>query len=503
MFPEPPFSGFTWPLTQHMGVIRADNLYHILWASCAYGFTDDPSLNITNYVITNGFFTPNIRSDSGQPDAWRDYQQVLSELGLIVSTQVSSKITLTPIGLAFLDGSLSFSEVMSLQAFRYQYPNGHKLTIAGSLRGELENSNLANFRTLATLQEVCGVQLRPAVLVWDIVRGMESKGEEPSLSVDEIQSYLMRCSTNDESEACLNAIIDGRNSGVTLPRMTRGRRNAQDWVKFLSYTPFFSLRVGVNGGVTISDYGQEHALQLDGLCTLLKSPESFWSPKETENSRRVDWYFTFGSIDAGILFSEDLATGNGSTPDIEYPGGRLGDEVRGSEGEVAQTINLRNFDPSALGGINQELGFGTTIDSSYDSGLASRSHRLHDEMVLLIGNVCYSNGAAVFDDPNSVDLLVIYEGMEFIVEVKSVTANNQVNRLRYALGQVLHYDYLRRQGNRSPRRKVVGLAAAIPVNAWYKSFVTDYLDMDLLTFQDSTLRIESNSEVSQRLFSAT
>ena len=196
MFPDPPFNGFTWPITQHMGVIRADNLYHILWAASAYGFTDDPSLNITNYVIANSLFTPNIRNDSGQPDAWRDYQQILSELGLIISTQVSPKITLTPIGLAFLDGSLSFSELMSLQAFRYQYPNGHKLTIAPSLLADLGDPALANAQTLAELQDVCGVRIRPTVLIWDIVRGLQSKGEDPSLSVDEIQCCLMRCSTH-------------------------------------------------------------------------------------------------------------------------------------------------------------------------------------------------------------------------------------------------------------------------------------------------------------------
>ena len=500
MFPNPPFNGFTWPITQHMGVIRADNLYHILWAASAYGFTDDPSLNITDYVIANGLFTPNIRSDSGQPDAWRDYQQILSELGLIVSTQVSSKISLTPIGLAFLDGSLSFSEVMSLQAFRYQYPNGHKLTITSSLRSMLAGSVLANIRTLPELQDICGVRIRPAVLIWDIVRGLDSKGEEPFVSVDEIQRVLMRCSTHNESDACLDAIIAGRKSGVQLPRMERGRRNAQDWVKFLSYTPFFSLKAGSSGGVSISDYGREHYLLLDQLCTLLRSPESFWSPGGNGAARRVNWYIIFGSIDAGLLFPMDMAARVGSTQDIEFPGGSLGDEVRGMEGDSARSIKLRDFDPAALGGLNQELGSGTTIDSSYDSGLATRSHRLHDEMVMLIGNICHSNGAEVFDDPNSVDLLVVYEGQEFIVEVKSVTASNLVNRLRYALGQVLHYDYIRAQENTYHRRKVVGLAAVIPVNAWYKSFITDHLDMDLLSLQGLTLRIDSTSVISQRLF---
>jgi|TARA_B100000315_G_C14096296_1_gene371626 hypothetical protein len=69
-----------------MGVITPRILYHILWAGATYASTDDPAANITNYFIANRLLTPNVRSDSGQPDAWRDYQQILSELGLIVST---------------------------------------------------------------------------------------------------------------------------------------------------------------------------------------------------------------------------------------------------------------------------------------------------------------------------------------------------------------------------------------------------------------------------------
>ena len=504
MFPAPPFTGFSWPITQHMGVIRAHNLYHILWAASAYGFTDDPRLNITQYVIANDLFTRNIRSDSGQPDTWRDYQQILSELGLIISTQISKNITLTPIGLAFLDGSISFSEVMFLQAFRYQYPNGHKSTISQSARAGLTHPALANARTLTDLQNILGIRIRPGVLVWDIVRGLQTKGEEPYVSVDEIQRYLMRCSTHDDTDACIDAIIAGRTSGFSLPHMagSRGRRNAQDWVKFLSYTPFFNLREHPNNGVSISDYGHEHSSSLDDVCAILRSAESFWVPQSTGIERRRNWYLTFGSIDAGVLFSKDMTTRDGSEAADEFPGGRLGDDDRGLEGRLAQAINLRDFDPVALGGVNKGLGVGTTIDSSYDSGLIDRAHRLHDEMVMLIGHICFSNGAKVFDDPNSVDLLAFFEGSEFIVEVKSVTANNLVNRLRYALGQVLHYDYLRSQESDVPRRKVVALAAAVPADAWYKTFVTDHLDMDLVSFQNSTIRIDSHSEVSQRLFAA-
>ena len=210
MFPTPPYDGFTWPITQHMGVITPANLYHILWAASAYGSTNDPASNITNYVITNNLFTPNIRSDSGQPDAWRDYQQVLSELGLIVSTQVIQRITPTPIGLGYLDGSLSFSELMTFQAFRYQYPNGHKFAIANSLRSSLTESGIVGVPNLVDLHTVTGVQIRPAVLVWRLIRCLAGNEEEPFLSVDEIQRFLMRCSTHEDTADCAGALISAR-----------------------------------------------------------------------------------------------------------------------------------------------------------------------------------------------------------------------------------------------------------------------------------------------------
>ena len=105
-----------------MGVIDPKNLYQILLAAATYSDSSDPAQLINEYCIVNDLWTPNIREDSGQPDAWRDYQQVLSELGLIFSTKILRRITLTPLGLAYLDKTLDFTDVMSQQAPEISIP---------------------------------------------------------------------------------------------------------------------------------------------------------------------------------------------------------------------------------------------------------------------------------------------------------------------------------------------------------------------------------------------
>ena len=121
-------------------------------------------------------------------------------------------------------------------------------------------------------------------------------------------------------------------------------------------------------------------------------------------------------------------------------------------------------------------------------------------MVLLIAHVCQGKGADVYEDPNSVDLLVIFRKTDFIIEVKTVTAENFVARVRYAMGQVLHYDYLRSLQSLAPRRKVLALAAQLPPDSWAVPFLNTHLDTDLLSLQRGILRIDSFSALSTELF---
>lgn len=495
MFPDLPHPGHSWRLTHHMGPVTADHLYHILWAANAFGRNRDPAADINAYLIANGQWTANVRTDSGQPDGWRDYQQVLSELGLIYSVEVMNPITLTTLGLALLDGSLGFSEIMTLQALRFQYPNGHHTAISSSHRRELEGTPFAAAPTFTELQSVSGVRLRPAVLVWRVLTRLAEVGSVAELSVDDIERYLMRCSGNDEFAACADSIATSRNTGIRLPRIGgRQRRNAQDWAKFLRHTSIFQVTTGQQPVIGISDFGANHAADINEMCAALETPATFWAIGNGAQEDRVRWYSQFGGVDLAL---PELPSLEGSEAQ-DFVNGVEPEDNRSvlEESSTGGAIQLREF-----AGIQEPApGRGLLIQSIYKAELTTSAHRLHDQMVLLIAQTCQAKGAAVFEDPNTVDLLVQHQRQEFLVEVKSVTSRNFIARLRYALGQVLQYDYLRTTSNELPRRKVIAFAAHIPEQSWSVGFLNNHLDMDLLTLEAGELRVYSQSQAAHELF---
>lgn len=474
-----------------MGVVSETTLKHMLLAAAMHKDTRDPTADITNYMVANSILTSNVRSDSGQADSWRDYQQMLSELGLIYSTQVQPDITPTPLGLAFLDGLITYSELITLQALRYQYPNGHKLVIDDSLRREISGQPYASATRLAELQQVTGVCLRPGVLVWRVLQELRRRAEAADLTVAEIQSYLMRCSTHADTSACVDALVAARQGSLTLPLMSRGRRNSQDWIKFLGYTPLFDATSGARAKLTISNYGIAHAQDIDAICTTLELPASFWMPGRLDAADRRYWYAQFGSLNLDIsLIPQENDTQLLTTEEEEE---ELGSSTR--------TINLRDFDDAALGSTSANGdNAGRTITSAYDSGLANNQHRLHDLMVIYIARTCRDKGAQVYDDPSSVDLLVNYQDSEYIVEVKSVTPKNFTGRLRYALGQVLEYDYRRSLQSQTRRRKIIAITAQLSPTSWCIPFLNDYLDMDILSLEGQLLRVDSTHQATRELF---
>jgi hypothetical protein len=497
LFPDLPHPGYTWRINHHMGRVTPQHLYQILWAANAFSRNPDPPADINNYLIANQQWTANVREDSGQPDAWRDYQQTISELGLMYSQEVLPDITPTPLGMALLDGSMGFSEIMTLQALRIQYPNGHHVVISAAQRAELGGTPYANVGPFAELQALGGVMIRPAVLLWRVLRRLAELGSAPELDVNEFESYLMRCSTNGDFAACANAINAARRGGATLPRLgRRQRRNAQDWIKFLRLTSVFSATDDRLPVLTLSGFGSQHAAEIDEICAALENAATFWQPGTVSQADRLRWYSQFGGVDLSI---PELPAIEAPEEQHEFVGGEEEDDQRGSfeDGLTGGRIELREFQGIQL---PAQPPAGLTIQSVYSAELSNSAHRLHDQMVLLIAQQCRAKGAAVFEDPASVDLLVQHEQREFIVEVKSVTPRNFIARLRYALGQVLHYDYLRIPTSQLPRRKVIAFAAQIPANSWSVGFVNSYMDMDLLALDSGRLRLHSTSQASIRLF---
>ncbi len=478
-----------------MGKVTRENLFHLLWAANRFSRNADPPADINSYLIANQQWTANVREDSGQPDAWRDYQQVPSELGLMYSLQVVPEITPTPLGLALLDGSLGFSEIMTLQALRLQFPNGHHVRISPRQRAKLAGTSYANARLLAELHSLTGVMIRPAVLVWRILRRLAELGEAPELTVDDFDRYLMRCSSNGDFLACTDTIANSRRSGTAQFGHT-DRRKAQEWIKYLRLTCIFSSTDDRQPVLTLSGFGKQYASEVDEICTTLENPRNFWQPGTVSRADRLRWYSQFGGVDLSI---PELPCVEATEENLDFVGGQEEEDQRGgfADGMTVGAIKLREFQGIQL---PAQPPSDLTIQSVYSATLSNSAHRLHDHMVLLIAETCRAKGAAVFEDPGSLDLLVQRERQEFIIEVKSVTPRNFIVRLRYALGQVLHYDFLRIPTAHLPRRKVIAFAAQIPANSWTVEFVNAYLDMDLLTLESGKLKLHSPSQASVQLF---
>ena len=90
MYPNIPYAGLSWPITQHAGVLKAKVFDGLLNACLLCKGETVNAEKINGYLVNNGILTANVRSDSNQVDAWRDYQQILSEFGLIYSTRISN-----------------------------------------------------------------------------------------------------------------------------------------------------------------------------------------------------------------------------------------------------------------------------------------------------------------------------------------------------------------------------------------------------------------------------
>lgn len=297
MYPNIPYEGLSWPITQHAGVLKAE-VFDGLLNACLLckGKTIDVE-KINGYLVNNGILTANIRTDSNQVDAWRDYQQILSEFGLIYSTRISKVLTLTPIAMAYLNKSLSYSELITLQLLRYQYPNGHKSQLSPSLMQSYgENFNYESF---TELQAHYNIQIRPAVLIWKILYKLWESGEQPILSLDEVQSYAVRCTDMSDYLPCTESIIESRHGGQQLQPLTRARRNMADWTKLLSQTLLFNVS-GDGNTIALATYSIKERKAVDYVCSRLADPSSFWEYQE--GNFKQNWFDFYGNYDNSIEY---------------------------------------------------------------------------------------------------------------------------------------------------------------------------------------------------------
>lgn len=479
-----PYPGHTWSFTQHSIGIKPNTIFSLL--ACAAPFEGQTRKEypekITELIIQSEILTPNWRE--GKNDAWRDYQQVLAELGLIVSTKICPTLTLTVLGHMFLAGEIGFSELIGSQAFRYQYPNGQKTTIQSRQKKELQEASLPCPETLIELQVNNGVLLKPGLLVFRVLLELQRVGADSCLSLEECQAFLLPCRTNAEWQVAVAEIISNRSNPVDLSKVNQhSRRNFSDWFKLLGKSDFFTLESA--GKLQLSHFAH---IDIDGFvqhCEEQGQAETYWIPVSFEQTERLDWFRWFGSLPLQNQVAIRLDVEK-DRPYLEenYP---LGISEEGNEAIHVETqaINLSPLDFDALG---QTVALELPSDPSELAekllrGMQKRlaKAQLHDQIVKELAVRFQAQGATVLDDPDSIDLYAEWpSGESAIFEVKTVTRRTISGQIRTAVGQVEEYEYRRLQEGNNKSDRIVVINSEVGQGAWRVGFLTEYLGIGLI-----------------------
>lgn len=289
-YPNPPYQGFSWQISQHAGVVSSDIVIGLLNA-CKH--LDGLQIDIDD--IDARIKSEGILPSENDRSLWRDYQQILCEFGLMVARTAGDGgiVRLTQIGKALADGELSFAEMQMLQLLRYQYPNGYKKAVPAGLPANLSHP-LSEMSTLTEIQSATNVRIRPCVFLWRLLDSLWTKnGKSVPLSPDEVQTYVFRCFSDDSFEDCLSALIKHREGKGDLPSLgATAKRNASDWIKLLVATDLFSFDKPT-GGIRLSGLSKLHAVDLRWL---FQEIDNQFPPWELKNGNTSDWFSYFGTI---------------------------------------------------------------------------------------------------------------------------------------------------------------------------------------------------------------
>lgn len=476
-----PYSKYSWSFTQHAIGLKASTLFKLLKIAAVFeGRIDANGTQITALMVHEGLLTANERD--GKPDAWRDYQQILAEVGLIYSTRLVNPIRITPIGRLFLSGGIGFSELMGLQALRFQYPSGQKSQLSPDVRVSLG----AHVRpTLTESQAELGILLKPAVLILRILLELLSRGHNETISADECLAYLLPCKSNSEWPAALSAILHDRTLTVkSSGENPHARRNIQDWFKFLQHSDFFVSSDGQSIG--LSEFAATNADWLLSVCARLELPAAFWIPTDFSTSGRVTWFDWFGSVDSSavdLTRSEDVDESyieKNYVEGVDEPDTEFGfdDPTRPI---VATPINLERLrDPSNVPLFGADS---TEAISKLRQGILKRHAKtvLHNLLVAELAEALQATGAEVQEDQNSVDILATWDGVgDAIFEVKTASRRSLPNRMRLAVGQIQEYAYRSRATSGRDCDKVIAVNTPVNESSWYREFLVEDLSIGLI-----------------------
>jgi hypothetical protein len=462
-----PYPGYTWQFTQHAVGLAPGNLIGLLKAATRFEGKVNPGAQINRFLADLGILTRNIRQ--GKSERWRDYQQILSELGLLYSTKIQRPVTPTPIAFALLDGLLGYSEVLTTQALRYQYPNGLKHNL---IKRQIET----------------GVLIKPAVLILKTLFALtDLDPREAFLTDQEIQTFLISVYNVGQPRPDPRLIIRNRVQSQNLPQHGV-RRNVQDWLKLLWHTDLFTKYR--KGAVAPSKVALSNRERVEALLTYHDSAESFWIPTDDSAESRMSWFAHFGSVNLAsqwVLLERDLSSeyqsdnyleGRDDVAEISATEDEaLATQFRGIGGQLREPIPRIPGDEGRL--IDFAPPTAAELEERYTK--SEKNRNLHAKIVAELAVLFRQGGAQVYEDPNSIDLLVrMPEDGESIIEVKTVSPRNFKYRVRLGIGQLFEYQYRRQHEAKIAPTLALAISSEVRENDPVLDFLNRHLDISVL-----------------------
>jgi len=447
-----PYAEYTWSISQHMRKATKDSrlIFTLLEGAALYGREKGYSDKITSHVIKKKLIPPNIRES--RPQIWRDYQQVLVELGLIVSTRYTAgSVIVTPIGLMLLDGLLGVRELLTTQALRYQYPNAYKLSVPNAVRQQLADERSEEEINRAAIDHLHGVLIKPAVLVLRILLEQMDGNERPKITNRECAAALMPIRKNSEWPMALAELLKLRRERIIPQVDVRALRHIQEWFSLLSATDFFSEK---NGVLTLSDAMFSDIPAAAEVCAYQEELSTYWySPAGNNVSEWVhSWFSYYGAPELNSQWTISSPSLTKEYVNENYPKGieildvedayALPRDFQDWSGKIRLQPFGRTEEDFETHSSTNRLGSSAAL-VRLERGIARRqkSTRLHEYVVTLVAKKLSESGFNVFEDPQSVDLLASKDGSESIFEIKTVTPRNLIPRLRLGVGQLSEYRY--------------------------------------------------------------
>ena len=473
-----PYPGYSWSFNHHMGKVNPEEIFFLLSAAYEFGQQPDYRKLINQFFISQEVLTSNIRFDSGKVETWRDYQQILSELGLIYSTRYTRQPKLTIIGLMYIDGLIGYSELFSTQILSYQYPNGHKTGISPAIKKELEQAGITVPTNRIELDTNFNILIKPGVLILQILIELYIQGNSPTINTQECLLALVPTKNNSQWQESYSKLIQLRHEGRWSSQVdTRRLRDVQEWFKFMEKSDFI-VRQG--NQISLSRSALERISIIQDIIDIHTEPTSFWIPESSDKRvNALDWYSFYGNPEIKYQWStpDELRTQNYLAEN--FPDNRSTEQDDSSVDMTITDINLRSFSSTIpqTADIDREVNLNRIIQGRNRQRAKTR---LHQEILVLLANKLTDLSYNIAEDPNSVDLLAEKDGAETIFEVKTINSKNFIPRIRLGIGQLSEYRYRRQIQTQARPSSILVISNIVELPSWTSDYLTSDINMGLI-----------------------